>query len=36
VSGTHLALTLHLPDRWSDSALVRKAARALAVAASAG
>jgi hypothetical protein len=36
VSGTHLALTLHLPDRWSDSVLVRKAARALAVAASAG
>jgi DNA-binding IclR family transcriptional regulator len=36
VAGTRLALTLHLPDRWSDSVLVRKAARALAVAASAG
>jgi hypothetical protein len=31
-----LALTLHLPDRWSDSVLVRKAARALNIAAGAG
>jgi IclR family transcriptional regulator, blcABC operon repressor len=36
VAGTRLALTLHLPDRWSDFAPVRKAARALKVAASEG
>ena len=36
VAGTRLALTLHLPDRWSDSVLVRKAARALNIAADAG
>lgn len=33
VAGTRLALTLHLPDSWSDSALVRKTGRALNVAA---
>jgi hypothetical protein len=36
VAGTRLALTLHLPDRWSNSALVRKARRALNVAATEG
>jgi DNA-binding IclR family transcriptional regulator len=36
VAGTRLAVTLHLPDRWSDSASVRKAARALSITASEG
>jgi DNA-binding IclR family transcriptional regulator len=36
VVGTRLALTLHLPDRWSDSGFVRKAGRALNVAATEG
>jgi hypothetical protein len=36
VAGTRLALTLHLPDRWSDPVPVRKAARALNIAAGAG
>ncbi|HEV7418361.1 MAG TPA: helix-turn-helix domain-containing protein [Mycobacterium sp.] len=36
VAGTRLALTLHLPDRWSDSGFVRKAGRALNVAATEG
>jgi DNA-binding IclR family transcriptional regulator len=35
VPGTRLALTLHLPDRWPDSASVRKATKALITAASA-
>jgi DNA-binding IclR family transcriptional regulator len=35
VAGTRLALTLHLPDRWPDSASVRKATKALTTAASA-
>jgi DNA-binding IclR family transcriptional regulator len=35
VADTRLALTLHLPDRWPDSASVRKATKALATAASA-
>lgn len=35
VAGTQLALTLHLPERWPDSASVRKATKALATAAGA-
>jgi DNA-binding IclR family transcriptional regulator len=35
VAGTRLALTLHLPDRWPNSASVRKATKALTTAASA-
>jgi IclR family transcriptional regulator, blcABC operon repressor len=33
VPGTRLALTLHLPDRWSERGFVRRAGRALAAAA---